>query len=419
MLAYYDRSPLHASVLSCLYFQYPGMNTPMAVHAIIISKRNSKLAAGQIHPFHQYAALLEHALGFTFEEVGIDDRDDNRVLSEIEYSAYDVVFVQECVLPSVGYIELLKSIPISIVILDSGGNIPFTAELLPHVSLYVKKQVYADYGNYSVSFWDGRYFTDRLISYYSGRMAVDKSFLSKHGEPSSMEIASESEMKKLVCGWNTATLAHLEERFAKQEYTAPLLGNKDIDVSSRLALTTEGAHTGKSWSRWYYFHRQECLEIAKSLGDEFSVVSEGYFHKAANNTEFFECGFEYRTTGSTGKLSIKRHLDELVRTKISISPFGMAEICIRDFEAVISGALLVKPDMSHVVTTPDIYRPFETYIPVKWDLSDLQEKVKYYLKNVNERNEIVMNAVGVYADYFNKNQFSGSMREVLSRLKGV
>lgn len=71
----------------------------------------------------------------------------------------------------------------------------------------------------------------------------------------------------------------------------------------------------------------------------------------------------------------EEYVQELCSAKACISPFGYGEVCFRDFEAVLAGAVLIKPDMSHLETRPDIYRPWETYAPVKWDWSDLPEVV--------------------------------------------
>ena len=56
-----------------------------------------------------------------------------------------------------------------------------------------------------------------------------------------------------------------------------------------------------------------------------------------------------------------------------LSPFGYGEICFRDFEAVLSGALLLKPDCGHLETWPDIYGE-GTYVPLDWMASDLHFK---------------------------------------------
>ncbi|MCL4187318.1 MAG: glycosyltransferase [Rhodobacteraceae bacterium] len=73
----------------------------------------------------------------------------------------------------------------------------------------------------------------------------------------------------------------------------------------------------------------------------------------------------------TERVSQERYYDEMLQARLCVSPFGFGEICWRDFEAVLCGAVLVKPDMGHVETLPDIFVPHETYLPVRWDFADL------------------------------------------------
>ena len=94
----------------------------------------------------------------------------------------------------------------------------------------------------------------------------------------------------------------------------------------------------------------------------------------------------------TGTVPQKQYYRELFDSKIVLSPFGWGEVCFRYFEAILSGALLFKPDMSHLVTWPNVYIPYETYIPLKWDGSDLLEQAQLYLNNDKERNRIINNA---------------------------
>ena len=78
---------------------------------------------------------------------------------------------------------------------------------------------------------------------------------------------------------------------------------------------------------------------------------------------------------------------------------GYGEVCWRDFEAILYGSLLVKPDMSHVETTPQIFEPFKTYVPVTWDFSDIDEKISYYLDNEDISQTIVENAYKTLHNY--------------------
>jgi hypothetical protein len=94
----------------------------------------------------------------------------------------------------------------------------------------------------------------------------------------------------------------------------------------------------------------------------------------------------------SGMVSQKQYYRELGDSKIVLSPFGWGEVCFRDFEAILSGALLFKPDMSHLETFPNVYIPYETYIPLDWEGGDLLEKTKRYLEDEKERIRIVKNA---------------------------
>ena len=92
----------------------------------------------------------------------------------------------------------------------------------------------------------------------------------------------------------------------------------------------------------------------------------------------------------TRKLSSRKFNEQIGHSKIVISPFGNGEVCFRDFEAIHAESLLIKPDMSHVTTFPNIYIPYVTYIPIRWDLSDFEEKVEYYYNNEKDWQKIVL-----------------------------
>jgi hypothetical protein len=104
----------------------------------------------------------------------------------------------------------------------------------------------------------------------------------------------------------------------------------------------------------------------------------------------------------TGLVSQAAYYRELEDSKIVLSPFGWGEVCFRDFEAVISGSLLFKPDMSHLKTWPDVYIPYETYVPLDWDGGDLMDKALEYLENDAERERISKNAYEQYRSELGK-----------------
>ncbi|MDB5119321.1 MAG: hypothetical protein JWN56_539 [Sphingobacteriales bacterium] len=106
------------------------------------------------------------------------------------------------------------------------------------------------------------------------------------------------------------------------------------------------------------------------------------------------------TKGS--KIKRGAYLKELKNSRVSISPFGFGEICYRDYETFISGALLIKPSMDHVITYPDMFIPNETYIPIAWDVTDLAEVLDRVLSNFSDYRHIAVNAQQKYLDMVNK-----------------
>tara|TARA_R100001015_G_C4610476_1_gene165836 strand:+ start:75 stop:1109 length:1035 start_codon:yes stop_codon:yes gene_type:complete len=84
--------------------------------------------------------------------------------------------------------------------------------------------------------------------------------------------------------------------------------------------------------------------------------------------------------------------DVMRRSKCTLSPYGMGELCFRDFEIIQYGSVMIKPDMSKVITHPNIYVPYETYIPCALDWSDLIEKIEWVKSNPKQCKEIVENA---------------------------
>ncbi len=86
---------------------------------------------------------------------------------------------------------------------------------------------------------------------------------------------------------------------------------------------------------------------------------------------------------STDKLSRQNYFNEMSNSKVVVSPFGWGEINVpRDYEVALSGSVLIKPDISHLETWPNIFNQ-DTVVQYKWDLSNLLETVEKVLDNYN------------------------------------
>jgi len=110
----------------------------------------------------------------------------------------------------------------------------------------------------------------------------------------------------------------------------------------------------------------------------------------------------------------KQYWNELRNSKVCLSPFGFGEVCYRDFESFISGALLLKPSMDHLVTYPNLFIPDETYIPLSWDLSDVEEKLEDVIANYDSYKHIAENGQELYKKVLNDpNVFIGNLERIL------
>ena len=116
----------------------------------------------------------------------------------------------------------------------------------------------------------------------------------------------------------------------------------------------------------YTKHRKTAWDILDNLNDKYNVVK--------------------------GQSTPQQFVEVMKRSRVGLSPFGMGELCYRDLELIQWGCLLVKPDMSKVLTEPDFFKPMETYVPVKTDWSDLNETIEKVLANFKDYQYIIDNA---------------------------
>ena len=116
------------------------------------------------------------------------------------------------------------------------------------------------------------------------------------------------------------------------------------------------------------------------------------------------------------KISKSAYRKELKDSKVCISPFGYGEICYRDFEAFLSGALIIKPSMDHLITFPNVYIANQTYIPISWDLNDLQSKFENVISNYDSYIDIAKQGQNNYLNIVNNPEcFVQAVKRVLSK----
>ena len=126
----------------------------------------------------------------------------------------------------------------------------------------------------------------------------------------------------------------------------------------------------------YDAFRKPCIDIAHSLNCNVAKLKDGI------------------------KVPESEYGRRLLNSKIIIAPFGAGEMAPRDIESAVCGAVLIKPDMSHIETMPNPFIANETYIPCKHDFSDLEEKVEQILGNYQDYYYIVNNMRNVITKQF-------------------
>lgn len=221
-------------------------------------------------------------------------------------------------------------------------DLRYAAVLADAVDLYVKKQVLLDRSQYNnITIGD-----TNLADFYARRFGL-KLPTQKFDVPSEF-------WHKFWLGPGFEASPQIL-RASKRKWNAE---GRPIDVHARIA--TNG-------TEWYTAMRTAALKAAESLNS-----------RIASNLR--------------GRVSLKEYLSELRESKLCFSPFGYGEICWRDFEAMATGAVLVKPDVGHLSMATKLFRPNETYVPVNWDLSDFEKTVEGLLANRKQRETIALRA---------------------------
>ena len=81
------------------------------------------------------------------------------------------------------------------------------------------------------------------------------------------------------------------------------------------------------------------------------------------------------------RVSSQEYHGTMLKSKIVLAPFGFGEIAPRDIEAAICGCLLLKPDMSYIVTSPNPFTQEGFYYPYRHDATDLGQAIECALDN--------------------------------------
>jgi len=244
--------------------------------------------------------------------------------------------------------------------------------LLADVDLFVKPYLFRDTSLYLRQYAGGYIFTDFLVRQL-GWDIHDWYFGS---------CAEKEQLGKLRVGWSYG-VSRRYRALANFTSLLPLpWALRTTDVNRRFCPVERGVR------QWFERYRDMASTSVERLGNQVRISG-------------------YRRVG------YERYLLELMTSKIALSPFGWGEICFRDYEIVACGALLIKPDMTHVRVRSDIFQANETYVPIKWDFSNLAEKIDHYLSHPDEAKRIAVAGRRCLLKYFKQDQFLEDFKDLM------
>jgi hypothetical protein len=255
---------------------------------------------------------------------------------------------------------------------DSTGVTHF--ELLPHVDLYLKKHLLKDRSLYDKPFYGGRIYSDFYHRHFG--VTDEKPFTQFH--PLAPEQAH-----KVSLSWNMG-LGDMYNSFTKRNtlrrlcpgLLKPDFGVPFVDPGSPRPLDIFLRTSANLGRESVSFDRKNLIaRLERLLADHPQV-----------------------TGSASGRLPIDEYRRRMTRSKIAFGPFGWGELNVKEYEALILGACLVRPDISHMETWPDIFIAGITYQPYAWDFSDLEENVLGLLRDDARRLEIARRGQQAYRD---------------------
>ena len=358
---------------------------PRLLRVALVSDGREYTSEEQFNPFWIFRPLLRRKLGLISVQVRLNDvmpapakmlLDFNVIVLKLSYRTRrpDALAITEAIRKSNGKACVLY--------FDGDDDVCVQwPEILTLVDVYVKKHTFAKMDNYLRRFSGKSNLHDYVAKAYGHRFSNNDYgggdvIISETGP------VAKSELSKIVLGYNLALDRRIID-FYNNRTKYLFCTEKSNDIVFRGSMPPPDV--------WMYHLRNEFQPILERLGSFYRVIV------------------------SEKRVARDVYYTEMMSSKICFSPFGYGEICWRDFEAVLCGCLLLKPDVSHIRTNPDLFVPYVTYIPVRWDFSDLEDKCVYYLRNAEERTKITRSAFEVLDEFYKQNQIIQSIGNIFNR----
>ena len=255
---------------------------------------------------------------------------------------------------------------------DSTGTPQF--EVLPFVDRYYKKQLLKDRLLYTKN-----YYADRFhIDYYARNYEIEK--IKKDLVGLNRPTLDMKYLNKISISWNCAMWDYRNSNSKFKRLVNSYTKIKKLNFkkpSANRKLLFSANFSFKSESKLIAFQRKALYDFLKEKYDTKKNVSIGY-------------------------IPYKEFIATLKSSQAIFSPFYFGEICRRDFETFLVGAALIKPDMEHLETWPDIYKKNHTYIPISWSVEKWKDEISEILSDKQKLLRIAENGQKLYKKIWSK-----------------
>lgn len=352
---------------------------PLPCRMLLASDGGAYTSEQQFAPIRRHAGLLQRRFGVVAQhrDMGSAMAMDRETLSRFDIVGLKLRFANkpaDAERIAQHFAQALAGTSTRLVYFDGDDDLNVQWHgVMAAVGLYVKKHAFVDDSAYGASYIGKTNLTDHVARTH-GVSFADDIIPNSGGLPA-------ASLHKLHVGWNIA----LDDKIVALARSVDSMPkpSRDIDISCRAYVKPEV---------WTHALRNGVLDRMEAMAGRFRILAP------------------------RDRVSQEKYYEEMLRSRICVSPFGFGEICWRDFEAILCGCLLVKPDMGHVRTQPDLYAPGVTYVPVRWDYADLEEVCADYLADEAKRLRVVENARRALLASLEPAWFGDRFGELLQRL---
>ena len=252
---------------------------------------------------------------------------------------------------------------------DSSGWIQL--KVFKYVDKYWKLQILKNKKLYLNKFYDGRVYTDY---YYKLIKKNNYKTMYKEIEDWSDPIPEEKLSKIQVC-WNTS--------LADYSLTSHFVGLFYQKYLRRIFIKN-------SFSNFFSGNKLKKNNIMFNFNTNYSRSMIAYQRSELNKLFKLE---------SNKRLSKVNYYKKLSNSKICISPFGWGEIAYRDYETFLNQSILLKPNMDHLETWPQLFIKDKTYLDFNWSLGDVKQVYEKILDDYEKYIDIAATGHSNYLKY--------------------